>query len=103
MKTYGEHEYELNFHFNAETHPKIENAENGENCVHKFSADGVGLRLFTFGDNGNWQSKENYISPCYGIAPESKLMRFISIGRGMQEFFTFLLPDGNRIFKARSV
>lgn len=92
VKTSGEHEYDLNFHFNIETHPKIESAENGENCVHKFSADGVGLRLFTFGDNGNWQSKKNHISNCYGYRVESKLMRFSSVGNGTQEFFTFLLP-----------
>lgn len=92
VETSGEHKYDLNFHFNAETHPKIENAENGENCVYKFSVDNVGSRIFTFGDNGNWQSKTNYISPCYGSRVKSKLMRFSSNGSGMQEFFTFLLP-----------
>ncbi len=93
VKTAGNHEYDLNFNFNTETHPNIETAENGEECVYKFSAEGVGLRLFTFGDNGKWESRKNYISNKYGSRAESKKMVFSSAGKGMQEFFTFFLPS----------
>lgn len=99
VKTSGEHEYNLNFHFNSETYPEIENAAGGETCVHKFSANGSGMRLFTFGDNGKWESKKTYISKKYGTQSESKLMQFNSVGKGVQEFFTFFLPDDGEFAK----
>ena len=51
------------------------------------------MRLFTFGDNGNWQRKESWISPCYGKRVNAPFLRFVSKGIGAQEFFTFLLPN----------
>ena len=92
VETNGEHDYGLNFHFNTETNPKIEAAENGSLCVGESSTAKHGLRLFTFGDNGNWQRKESWISDCYGKQINAPFFRFVSKGMGAQEFFTFILP-----------
>ena len=93
VKTFGEHDYGLNFHFNIKTNPLIEGAENGTWCVSESTAGEIGLRLFTFGDNGNWQRKESWVSPCYGKRVNAPFLRFVSKGIGAQEFFTFLLPN----------
>lgn len=92
-ETLGGHRYYLNFNFEPGTHPAIRDAENGEECVGKFSAAEVGARIFTFGDHGVWQNRESYVSPIYGKREKSDLMQFVSVGRGTQEFFTFLLPE----------
>lgn len=94
VKTAGEHEYQLNFHFDARTHPAVETDSGGVPYVGEAPADGVGLRLYTFGDNGGWQRKEAWISPRYGERVNAPFMRFVSSGIGPQEFFTFLLPAG---------
>jgi hypothetical protein len=88
VKTFDAHDYALNFHFNIKTNPSIEGAENGTWCVGE-----NGVRLFTFGDNGNWQRKESWISPCYGKRVNAPFLWFVSKGIGSQEFFTFLLPN----------
>jgi hypothetical protein len=89
VETTGEHEYGVNFHFNAKTNPSLESAENGNLCISETN----GLRLFTFGDNGNWQRKESWISDCYGKRVNAPFLRFVSKGAGTQEFFTFMLPN----------
>lgn len=93
VKTDGEHEYALNYHFNTETKPAIESAENGTWFVNATRKSKDGLRLFTFGDNGNWQRKESWISNSYGKKINAPFLRFISKGAGAQEFFTFMLPS----------
>ncbi len=95
VKTVGEHEYQQNFHFNAETNPSVENLSNGRWCVNESPTNETGLRLFTFGDNGIWQRKESWISNCYGERVNAPFLRFISSGIGPQEFFTFMLPVEN--------
>jgi hypothetical protein len=92
VKTRGENSYQQNFHFSPETDPLVEASENGTHCVSEMPEDKVGLRLFTFGDNGNWQRKESWISTAYGKRVPAPLLRFVSRGAGAQEFFTFLLP-----------
>ncbi len=89
VKTYGEHDYGLNFHFNVGASPALESAENGNLCV----SETDGLRLFTFGDNGNWQRKESWVSTCYGKRVNAPFLRFVSKGKGAQEFFTFMIPN----------
>ena len=91
VETRGEHDYALNFHFNMETAPKIEQSENGNFCIDENSKGETGLRLFTF-DSGEWKSNESWISNCYGERVNAPLRRFVSGGIGKQEFFTFLLP-----------
>lgn len=92
VKTVGEHDYGLNFHFQTKTNPAIEGAENGGFCVSETDSSKTGLRLFTFGDNGNWQRKESWVSTCYGKRLNAPFLRFVSKGAGAQEFFTFMLP-----------
>ncbi|MGC2238025.1 MAG: alginate lyase family protein [Pyrinomonadaceae bacterium] len=88
VETVGEHDYGLNYHFNTGASPSLESAENGSLCI-----SDEDLRLFNFGDNGNWQRKESWISNCYGKRVNSPFLRFISKGAGTQEFFTFMLPN----------
>ncbi len=92
VKTAGKHHYHLNFHFNHETNPQIKTAENGIACVGETSGAESGLRLFTFGDNGNWEKNESSISDCLGRKFAVPLLQYASSGTGAQEFFTFLLP-----------
>ena len=91
VETEGEHKISLNFHFNIETAPLIENAENGGDCIGEFSGDEIGSRLFTF-DGGKWKTNESWISKCYGERTNAPLRRFTANGIGKQEFFTFILP-----------
>ena len=99
VETTGEHEYNLNFHFDIETNPHIEEAEAGNLCVNQTASDEAGMRLFTFGDNGNWQRKESWISTCYGKKINAPFVSFISHGAGSQEFFTFLMPTYEHLEK----
>ena len=93
VKTDGSHDYGLNYHFNINRNPVIESSEGENWCISESSGERTGLRLFTVGDNGNWQRKESWISPCYGKRINAPFLRFISKGAGPQEFFTFLLPS----------
>lgn len=99
VKTVGEHDYQQNFHFNSETNPSIENIENGIWCVNEMAGNEVGLRLFTFGDNGGWQRKESWVSNCYGERVNAPFLRYVSKGIGPQEFFTFMLPNEDGFYK----
>lgn len=93
VETRGRHDYALNFHFHPQTNPAIEAAESGTMCVSETSPDADGWRMFTFGDNGDWQKKESPISDAYGKKINAPFLRFISKGAGAQEFFTFFLPS----------
>ncbi len=93
VETGGAHDYRLNFHFHPQTNPRIEQAENGRACVSEKSDAHNGLRLFTFGDHGNWQKKEMPVSDCYGRKTDAPFLQFAASGTGAQEFFTFLLPS----------
>lgn len=93
VETIGEHDYKLNFQFAEATNPVVEQAQNGDFCVSETPVDEIGLRLFTFGDNGDWQRRNGWISPCYGKRINAPLLRFVSGGHGSQEFFTFMLPS----------
>jgi hypothetical protein len=92
VKSSGKHDYALNFHFDRQTDPQIETAENGVACIKELSPTS-GSRIFTFGDNGGWQRKESPISNCYGRRTDSPHLQFSSHGLGAQEFFTFILPN----------
>lgn len=92
VETHGTHDYALNFHFNKQTNPAIETAESGILCVGETPSNENGWRMFTFGDNGSWQRKESWISDNYGKKTNAPFLRFVSKGKGNQEFFTFMLP-----------
>ena len=93
VQTSGEHDYALNFHFNKQTNPVIEESENGLLCVGETPSKEDGWRMFTFGDNGAWQRKESWISDSYGKKINAPFLRFVSKGKGAQEFFTFMMPS----------
>ncbi len=94
VQTPDEHDYALNFHFNKQTNPSIEQSEAGNFCVGETSSDlREGWRFFTFGDNGGWQKKESWISNHYGEKVNAPFLRYNSKGIGTQEFFTFMLPS----------
>ncbi|MBS1794813.1 MAG: alginate lyase family protein [Acidobacteria bacterium] len=92
VETQGEHDYALNFHFNKQTRPALEDTDSGRFCVSEAPSAANGWRMFTFGDNGSWQQKESWISDNYGKKINAPFLRFVSKGRGAQEFFTFMLP-----------
>ncbi len=92
VKTVGEHEYQQNFHFAPDANPAIESIENGGWCVSEAPENEIGLRLFTFGDNGSWHRKDSWISRCYGERINAPFLRYVSSGIGPQEFLTFMLP-----------
>ncbi len=92
VETFGEHNYQLNFHFDAGTNPRAENPEARLWSIVEDSDRNAGLKLFLFGDNGEWQKKESWVSTCYGGRTNAPYLRFVSKGTGPQEFFTFLLP-----------
>jgi len=83
VETEGEHEYALNFHYAHGAQPVIEGGEWVGDDHH---------RMFTFGDNGAWHRKESWISTNHANKVNAPFLRFLSAGRGTQEFFTFILP-----------
>ena len=93
VNTAGKHSYQQNFHFNTKTNPEIQNADDQTNAVYEIDEEGVGLGLFTFGDNGKWQRKEGWISDSYGRRKSAPIIRYNSKGTGPQEFFTFMVPN----------
>ncbi len=91
----GAHNYDLNFHFDPATNPQIIKSQNGDFCIEeKSGAEAVGLRLFTFGDNGDWRrDPDGAAALVYGKSVAAPVFKFASSGTGAQEFFTFLLPN----------
>lgn len=93
VKTLGEHDYALNFHFDGNAHPVIKRAPDGSSCVSaNDSACAESWRFFTFGDGGLWQQKSAPFSTLYGRKEDAPFLQFVSKGSGTQEFFTFILP-----------
>ena len=92
VRTAGEHSFQQNFHFETGTNPVIESLNGGRTCVDESSEGEIGLRVFTFGDNGQWRRKDGWISKCYGSRDSAPFLEFASEGRGPQEFMTFLIP-----------
>lgn len=91
--TSGEHDYYLNFRFGIGADKLFYKKEAEGKCfVEKIEGDTI-LRIFSFGDNGNWHFREGWVSDCYGRKFRSSVFQFVSSGDGPQEFFSFLLPD----------
>ncbi len=78
------HTSTLNFHFSHDLKPVIGGEE-------RWAGDDMS-RIFTFGDKGDWQQKESWISTEHGNKMNAPFFRFTSSGEGTQEFFTFMLP-----------
>lgn len=84
MTISGEHQHTLSFHYGPENMPKID--------IEGRSAGDRDHRLFVFADNGKFVQKESWISSEYGNKQNAPLIRHISLGKGTQEMFTFILP-----------
>lgn len=82
----GSHECQLNFHYAAGT--KVSTGIDGAYAGSKRH------RIFCFGDEGRWLRKESWVSREYGNKTNAPFLRYLSTGRGMQEFFTFIMPVG---------
>lgn len=102
-ETSGEHSYALNFHLDQRTKPKIKTMNNGDECIDSMTKNDIGIRIFTFGDNGDWEIEKGFLSPCYGVRQNVRFPRFISKGMGAQEFFTFMLPSEKDLFEPPQV
>ncbi len=89
VRTGGEHECQLNFHFTPDSDPSVEAVQKGAAKVYETAS---GLCLATFGDNGAWRRKNGAISELYGAKNAAPHLQFVAGGIGSQEFFTFLLP-----------
>ena len=92
VKTAGEHSYQLNFNFAPETNPALDKLDTGVGFVEEQREGKVGMRLFAFGDEGQWVRKEGWVSRCYGSRQTAPFLTFVSEGSGPQEFFTFVVP-----------
>jgi hypothetical protein len=92
VETLGEREYRLNFHFDVETAPVITRDGETIEYVDEAKAGEVGFRLAVFGDNGEWDKKESWVSKCYGEKINAPYIRYKSHGIGPQEFFSFMFP-----------
>lgn len=80
----GEHEHSLNFHYAV-----------GRKIDTDIEGDLVGdddHRIFSFGDRGDWQQNESWVSNKYGNKINAPLLRFMINGRGTQEIFSFIIP-----------
>ncbi len=87
VRTHGEHDYSLNFHFDRGLQAVID--PEG-----KF-VSGDNWRMFVFDNGGHWQKQEGWVSKKYGSREAAPFLQFLSRGHGKQEFFTFILPDGD--------
>lgn len=95
VDTTAPHDYQLNFHFNAGTTVQLAESENDLPTARVLPESGKnGLEIAMFGDNGAWETFDDWISPCYGVKLSAPTATFSSSGIGTQEFFTFLLPSG---------
>jgi hypothetical protein len=88
MQISGTHRYDLNFHFDANTDPRIRKKEGGSVLTEK------DLKLVLYGDNGRFLQRDDWIAPIYGACVEAPSFSFASVSSGPQEFFTFLFPGG---------
>lgn len=84
IETGGKHDYALNFHFDSRVRARIDAAAN--------FVEADGHRMFTFGDFGEWEQKESWISKNHGKRENAPFLRYLAKGIGPQEFFTFILP-----------
>lgn len=91
VKTAGQHDYSLNFHFAPQIVAAIEKTAAHAVYVTEENAP-ENWRLFTFGDNGAWHNETAPVSNFYGRKNDAPFLKFVAEGRGAQEFFTFILP-----------
>jgi hypothetical protein len=61
--------------------------------------------MFVFGNGGHLRKSEGLVSDLYGRVNEATRVRYLSAGRGLREFFTFIVPvdRGVPVPKVRNV
>jgi|DewCreStandDraft_2_1066082.scaffolds.fasta_scaffold00073_83 hypothetical protein len=91
--TSGKHDYFMNFHLSENTGSLFYKKEFPGACFVEQSDELTSIRIFSFGDNGNWHFREGWVSNCYGRRLKAPIFQFLSSATGSQEFFTFILPD----------
>lgn len=84
VRSAGEHEYSLNFHYARDVRPGVSVAGD---CV-----GDAGHRIYTFDGTGRWEQRESWISNNHGNRVNAPFLRYVSSGIGPQEFFTFIMP-----------
>jgi hypothetical protein len=83
----------MNFHLSENTGSLFYKKEFPGACFVEQSDEMTSIRIFSFGDNGNWHFREGWVSNCYGRRLKAPIFQFLSSATGSQEFFTFILPD----------
>ena len=94
VETDGEHDHALNFHYAV-------GSKLGTGTDSIVAGDDR-HRIFAFGDGASWQQNESWASTEYGRKTNAPYLRFVAHGKGVQEFFTFILP-ANRGFESPEV
>ena len=82
LKSPGEHRAEVNFHFDSQTNPCLENDE-----IHE-SQSGITIRVV---GNGRWIEENQWVSHCYGQKEPAKVFRFSAVLKSGESVYTFLL------------
>jgi hypothetical protein len=93
VETSGKHDYQLNFRFHSDIELLSYKREGEKRFFIEEEQDSTILRIFCFGDNGNWSFSQGWLADGYGHKRKAPVFQFISSGTGPQEFFTFILPD----------
>ncbi|PYS46488.1 MAG: hypothetical protein DMF68_19005 [Acidobacteria bacterium] len=92
----GAHDYELHFHFSPQAVP-LKDWSKDESREHHHRLDAGDLKLVVFSDDGAWSCRKGLVSSCYGERTAASVYTFESKARtGAQEFFSFLIPGGER-------
>jgi hypothetical protein len=101
VETSGTHEYELNFHFPAQSAPLIETGE-GATFIRERMKNAPGLDLFSFARAGEWRRRDGLISNCYGSFAAAAVCTFGFEGSA-EEVVTLIVPRaaGAAQFSAR--
>lgn len=92
VKTNGTHQYDLHFHFAADSDASLEQFEGTTASATERAADKSGLQIFSFTDNGDWRIENGWVSSCYGERSNAAVCTFSSKSECSQEFFSFLIP-----------
>jgi len=91
VQSSGKHRYDLWFHFEVGTSPKLEFADDFGARVREASAE-AGLEISSFARKASWRREEASVSHCYGERAAVGAYVFSAIASGADDLFTFLLP-----------
>ena len=92
VETDGSHEYGLHFHFDAVSHPDLEQTDGHVVSPVENAFGTSGLQIFSFTDNGAWRVEDGWVSACYGTRLQAPVCTFSTVGTGRRDFYSFLVP-----------